>query len=203
MHVQFHYTSDFFGLSAHSDPYSEMERLGKEYCSRHLDEIAAAHPKEAKDNLSKYCFSSIYIPKILKHGFGIVQPHMTARIRRDVNGVKIDWALGAVLHEMLTLKEAKRQSSLTPGTGNASAASAFAPPPADLPDVEVLHHSYLHVDSPVFPSRGSSSSSILICALVIFVLGLSFTLRSRMKAFALRPKTRKEAELFNEWKPPV
>jgi len=248
----FHYTSDFFGLTAHSDPYTEMERLGKEYCSARLDEIVKAHPKEPRDTLSKYCFSSIYLPKVVKHGFGITQPHLTARIRRDVGGIKIDWALGAVLHEMLALKSdsannggAQRSSpgSASPSSSSAAAAAltgdtppsstsasaAFAsgsaqslPEPLPEPEVEILHHPYLHndaypaIDSPGLPNGHSSSSSLLLCLVVVFaVIGFSVTIRNKVKASfstlspfrTMRGKRSGEDDLCgvggSDWKSPI
>lgn len=179
---QFHYTSDFFGLGTHLDPYSELERLGKEYCHTHLSELQKKYPKESTDNLSKYCFSSIYLRRVIKLGFGIREPHLTARIRRDINGIKVDWALGAVLHQILTAKQQLAQK--VPPTTPASVADALqvdvstnaAPPQPEI--VKVIEtpytsiHRYPDLDSPGLPDRVSSGSylmgvSILVCALIV------------------------------------
>jgi apyrase len=95
------YTSSFFGVHEESDPWARLEHKGKEYCSKSWDSIASQWEKENKDDLAKYCFSSVYLTKVLKRGFGLESPNKHAHIRSKINGAKIDWALGAVLYELM------------------------------------------------------------------------------------------------------
>ncbi len=83
------------------DPWSLLDSKGKEFCSKHWDTISAEWAKENPDDLAKYCFSSVYLNTVLQRGFGLAQPHSHAHIRSKINGAKIDWALGAVLYELM------------------------------------------------------------------------------------------------------
>jgi hypothetical protein len=71
------------------------------FCSTHWKELQAQFPHEPLTDLEKYCFSAAYLPKVLEHGLGIPAPHENVQITRELNGVSIDWALGAVLYEIM------------------------------------------------------------------------------------------------------
>lgn len=104
MSRQFFYTTDFFGL-AHgvAKPFSQLQKKGKEFCALPWAKLKSSFAKERAADLQKYCFSSAYLLKVLSLTLGLDPSgrgklnEQQIRIVRNLNGVGIDWALGAVL----------------------------------------------------------------------------------------------------------
>jgi len=73
-------------------------------------------------DLSGYCFAAAYESSILTHGLGFTKDnHM--RAVREIKGKPIDWALGAVLGEILKL-ESSASAALTSSFDNVDSASS-------------------------------------------------------------------------------
>ena len=101
-----------------------MRDKGRYYCQRSWEQIDSEWPHEPKEDLEKYCFSAAYLPRVLEVGLGMTPAstrrsgeHDAAadaqlteaatdgllhnvRITKHIDGVAIDWALGAVLLEI-------------------------------------------------------------------------------------------------------
>ena len=127
----FYYTSDFFSLldprtdqSTGSGGYVAMDLLsmrekGRYYCQLRWEQIDAEWPQEPKEDLEKYCFSAAYLPRVLEIGLGMTAHTQHTRtsaqddgkkqhdllhnvhITKHIEGVAIDWALGAVFLEIV------------------------------------------------------------------------------------------------------
>ena len=123
----FYYTSEFFSLlnpitdaSTAAGGYVVMDlwsmrEKGRQYCQLRWEQIYREYPKEPKDDLEKYCFSAAYLPRVLEIGLGMTTDAQhnrvdaeqakhgllhNVRITKHIDGVAIDWALGAVLLEI-------------------------------------------------------------------------------------------------------
>jgi hypothetical protein len=75
------------------------------------------YPDEPRHDLEKYCFSSAFLPKVLKRlGFHVDGPDYPndnafaaapqLRLARRIAGVSIDWALGHVFSEIMHARTA-------------------------------------------------------------------------------------------------
>lgn len=114
----FYYTTEFFECANNKDPFTALSRKSREFCGMEWPEAPKLYRNEPLDDLYKYCFSSIYLEKVLFRAFGIRDPDRQTSVIRDINGVKIDWALGAVLHELARGEGSRRAAE--PEYGHAS-----------------------------------------------------------------------------------
>jgi len=99
----FFYTTKFYGIHEEKDFCDDLRSLGHEFCGSDWNELQKKYPQENIYDLSKYCFSAAYLPKVLEHGLGLDTKQIlnNVQIVKHVNGVSIDWALGAVLQAIL------------------------------------------------------------------------------------------------------
>lgn len=76
----------------------DYERVAKDMCVKPWDSIEAAYPKDSqpKEYNKDWCFSALYAFSFLTSGLGL-DAQQTIMIGNEVEGVGIDWALGAVL----------------------------------------------------------------------------------------------------------
>ena len=95
--IQFFHTTEFFGVHNETNAIHLLEEKGIAHCARDWHESRVEYHWELESNLSKYCFSSAYIPKLIKEGLGITLDSVHIKTVREVKGVKIDWALGAAV----------------------------------------------------------------------------------------------------------
>jgi Golgi nucleoside diphosphatase len=92
----FFFTAEFFGLPE-TATLRQLEDAGKEFCA--LDWLAAqmAYPNTPPQFLANYCFSSMYFTVLLHHGYGIDKTRTPLHWAEAINGVGLDWPLGATL----------------------------------------------------------------------------------------------------------
>jgi hypothetical protein len=74
-----------------------MEDAGKAFCQ--LDWLAAqmAHPSTPPQFLANYCMTSMYFVELLHHGYGIDMTRTPLHWADEINGVGLDWPLGATI----------------------------------------------------------------------------------------------------------
>jgi len=103
---------DFFDLDDHLDAFGQILPKGREFCNLPWNEAVAKFPSQKPDDLAKFCFSSAFLPKVMEHALGVPTPSKSARIARTINGVQIDWALGAAVFELNALRKKEREKQL-------------------------------------------------------------------------------------------
>lgn len=84
--------------SSHEFAIEDYARVAKDMCGKPWDAIEAAYPKDTqpKEYNKDWCFSALYAYSFLTSGLGL-DAKQTIMIGNKVEGVGIDWALGAVL----------------------------------------------------------------------------------------------------------
>lgn len=95
----FFYTTQFFDVEKEAAFLPQLYAKGKAWCG---EGYAAAHKDEpdlSKSDMNKYCFSSAYITALLGAGLGFTAADLQTQVHiaRTIDGVGIDWALGAVI----------------------------------------------------------------------------------------------------------
>ncbi|KAL7568982.1 hypothetical protein ACA910_021274 [Epithemia clementina (nom. ined.)] len=82
----------------------ELYDATKSVCAMDWESLQASshsHKIEATD-LPTYCFRSVYVFHLLRHGFGFGM-NDTILVGKVLNGQKVGWALGSMLYEINTL----------------------------------------------------------------------------------------------------
>ncbi|CAJ1932806.1 unnamed protein product [Cylindrotheca closterium] len=84
--------------SAKEFTIQHYEKVAKEMCNKPWDAIESAYPKDSqpKEYNKDWCFSALYAFSFLTSGLGL-DAQQSIMIGNEVEGVGIDWALGAVL----------------------------------------------------------------------------------------------------------
>ncbi len=95
------YTARFFGIENRLSA-AEMERAGREFCSRSWQGLIAEDPSVANSPfVPNYCFSAAYVVTLLAEGFGFPFQKTLVRAPFELRGEKVGyWALGALLYEI-------------------------------------------------------------------------------------------------------
>jgi apyrase len=122
----FYYTTSFFKVD---DQLNLLNEKGMEFCSRDWNAIVQEHQaneNEDEDSLKRYCFSSAYIPALLKEGFQI-QDLASIEIARSVGGTDIDWVVGSVVHDVLRDQHQNHHSHHHHQSDTYSSASTITP----------------------------------------------------------------------------
>jgi apyrase len=127
----FFYTSEFFDVRGQDDPFEALMHKGHEFCKMDWNEVPSLYKKERTTELNKYCFSSAYLPKVLAAGFGIDSLRDSLRIVHEIDGVAIDWALGAALFEVLTQRDLEAEGGNCANIATSSSRMSFMSSPAN------------------------------------------------------------------------
>lgn len=80
----------------------KYESTGKIVCSASWSELQSSYPKDtqSKDNNVKWCFGISFAEMFLTQGLGFEHKKMLT-VAKEVDGVEIEWALGAAYKEIL------------------------------------------------------------------------------------------------------
>jgi GDA1/CD39 (nucleoside phosphatase) family len=83
---------------------AQLEKATRHACSLSWDELVNFAPGNLKgdEDLESYCFRSAYVHQLLRYGFGF-QDNNVIRAVRVISGMRVDWALGAMLYEINAL----------------------------------------------------------------------------------------------------
>ncbi|GAB2214425.1 hypothetical protein Droror1_Dr00018771 [Drosera rotundifolia] len=96
----FFYTSKFFGLAPEA-ALSDLMHSGQRFCEEEWSNIKPKYSSMDEEDLSRYCFSSAYIVALLHDGLGVGLDEARVRYTNQVEGIPLDWALGAfILHSV-------------------------------------------------------------------------------------------------------
>jgi GDA1/CD39 (nucleoside phosphatase) family len=83
---------------------AQLEKATRYACSLSWDELVDYAPSKFKTDeaLDSFCFRSAYVYQLLHNGFGF-QDDNIIRAVRVISGMRVDWALGAMLYEINAL----------------------------------------------------------------------------------------------------
>lgn len=98
----FFYTAEFFEIPR-SASLTEMVAAGERYCSSDWETIRELHKERPDSDLLKYCFASSYMVAFLHDGLGFGLRDHRLHFANDVEGVGVDWTLGALIAEVAAL----------------------------------------------------------------------------------------------------
>ncbi|KAJ8598331.1 hypothetical protein CTAYLR_002961 [Chrysophaeum taylorii] len=104
----FYYTASMLGLHQPDTQPQQFRFEAKKVCNTHwTDLLASDYPKDDSDkaDLTKLCFSGVYLAMFLEKGLGL-QPDKKITVQQTVDGNGIDWSLGAAIHETSKLAAA-------------------------------------------------------------------------------------------------
>lgn len=109
----FYYTASFFGAEAYPFFHSKLVESGKDWCSKTKDMIATQYENVDIEEMEKYCFASAYDTTMLTYGLNFTEQDLETDVSlvRDVHGITIDWALGAVIGLIQGTDESLLESS--------------------------------------------------------------------------------------------
>lgn len=83
---------------------AQLKNATRRACSLSWDELLEFAPGKLKNDeaLDSYCFRSAYVYQLLRNGFGF-QDNNVIRAVRVISGIRVDWAVGAMLYEINAL----------------------------------------------------------------------------------------------------
>jgi len=106
----FYYTLQFFKAHDMAGPSNTNNRVvaslktkGHEFCGMPWTDLSEMYSSVRKDELASYCFAAAYEASMLEHGLGFTHESDVKAVR-EITGKPIDWALGAVLGEILNMQ---------------------------------------------------------------------------------------------------
>ena len=111
----FYYTAAMLGMRLPNNEPQYYRFQARDLCSMNWNDLLESDfPKDGSDkaDLSKLCFSAVYLDLFLERGLGL-KPDKKIIIQQEVDGDGIDWSLGAAIHE------ANRLFALPPGVAPA------------------------------------------------------------------------------------
>ena len=98
-----HAASFFFGAeAAGTATVADLEAAGEAHCGADLATLRDRHPDADDETLAKYCFASAFVVATLRDALGVGAgvegvPESAVKFGEAVNGVAVDWALGAAI----------------------------------------------------------------------------------------------------------
>ena len=92
----FFFTAEFFELPE-TATLAEMEAAGQAFCALGWEEARSQHPETPEQFLASYCFSSMYFTVLMHHGYGVDKTRTPLHWAEEIDGVGLDWPLGATL----------------------------------------------------------------------------------------------------------
>ena len=92
---------DFFGATDHVNQMQIESRL-QAVCGESWETIKKSHPDVPEKYLSAYCANGVYIDDLLYWEYHMRDAQVT--VASHINHEQIDWTLGALLYELLSIK---------------------------------------------------------------------------------------------------
>jgi Golgi nucleoside diphosphatase len=131
----FLFTAEFFDL-AKDAPLRAMERAGQRFCELDWEDAQSLYPDTPPAFLANYCFSSMFFVQLLHHGYGIPKEGTPLRWADAIEGVGLDWPLGATLRATC---DSKHSGFLGDAASTHGIRAAATPTPTPTPTLESVH----------------------------------------------------------------
>lgn len=103
-----YYAYDFLAAT-HQTEQSRFENRIKTVCAEPFSQLQITYPQVPLVYLSSYCANSTYIDALLYDTFGLVGEQLM--VAKQINQQSLDWALGALLLETITVSSLGHQET--------------------------------------------------------------------------------------------
>lgn len=99
-----YYNYKFFDVMQMSSS-NEIKNKIEKICDQSWEELQNNYPSQSLSYLAHYCADGVYLYHLFYQTYGLQTAHL--KVKKEINGKEIDWALGALLYQLLTAVEGK------------------------------------------------------------------------------------------------
>lgn len=145
-----------------------LDDRGAAFCSSEFASLTSQHPGVQQNELANYCFAAAYERMMLTYGLGFT-PQNNLKAVREINKNPIDWALGAVLAEILRMRGAFSIESLPSSSLSLSSSSSSSSTPSSSSSEVLSSPGMLSFGMPVWYPWQGPMLIVLVIGVAVFV----------------------------------